>query len=464
MRYLFLISALVFSTFAVQAQLEEWMPARPITDSSHFNRNPTAYYSWNEDILFWEQELNETTTQICCRSFDEWELGDVSVLLFSPNTRFTNPQVINLDEFGNTTNYMLIYQTNEGDDIDLKFVIRNANGTFSDPGIVSSLAGDDIGLSISDNDFPMVTWENGGKIWVSSYLYQENTFSVPFAIDSVGCFSPVAVGWNTVSYLKENGDSTAVYSVDLSYTGTGDWQLFNLTHVSFFGECSNLTSGSFFGALCMQNKAGTEPWKIMIKDYESISLSSPIYNLTQPAIEGLIIYVDLSAYFLAYVSDSLGPGEIFVSDPYNIFTNISNWSGEDNSPVFFFSFPNSYTGRVDLFWKSERDGYTTIYNSYYDYLVGSTGTAIEVSDVNVFPNPANNLTTITINCSEVKSVNIFDLKGHKIRTLSISNSHGTCTVNWDGADAHGRQVPPGGYIVVARTNAGNLNRVIVRSN
>jgi hypothetical protein len=363
---------------------------------------------------------------------------------------------------GNSIYYMLIYQTNEGDDIDLKFIIHNANGTFSDPGVVSSLPGDDVGFSVSD-DFQVVTWENGGKIWVSNYLYQEGEFSAPFAIDSVGCSSPTVAGWNTVSYLKENGDSTTVYSVDLSFTGIGDWLLSNLTHESYFGECSNLTSGSFYGALCMQNKVNTEPWKILIKDYYDLNVSSPTYNLTQPAIEGLMIIVDFSAYFLAYVSDSLGPGEIFAIDPYIGFTNISNWSGEDSSPVFFFSFPNSFTGRVDLFWESEREGYTTIYRSYYDYLLGSTGSVNEVSGLNVFPNPADNLTTISINSGEVKAVKIFDMKGHEIRTLSLSNNNGTCTATWDGKDAHGNLVPQGGYIVVACTNAGTVSKVIVRS-
>lgn len=448
----------------LKAQFDEWMPIRPLTDSSHNNRNAFLERVASNALLFWDQELNQTTTQLCYK-YINYTVGDMNVLFVKPGVRLTNPKA---GYYTQGTGLKIFYQTNEGKDIDLKYVTLKDDGSISDPEILSDLPGNDINLTISE--YGMAAWENNGKIWVSQYLYESKSFSIPFTVDSAGVYSPVFSS-NFLTYLKQNGDSTFVTSVRLDYY-QGNWTFNNVEISSLLGECSELAATEPWGSkLCMKNKIGVNNPGLIIFDNGSSGfqyMSSPSYSYSQPAI---CLYLQLTKSqapgFLAYVSDSLAQNEIFAESPTwqnPGLQNISQWPGDDRNPQFFSSFPMSYYMSVNLIWESERQGFSTIYFTQYNYLLGGTKEEQKNEPFSVNPCPFNHETTIRFHAADDTKVRILDLKGQEIKTLiAQKDTDGWQKAIWDGTNNNGSEVPAGSYIIVCCTGNSTKSRIIIKN-
>ena len=81
MRNLLFLLLFIFPLF-LKAQFNEWLPKQAMSDSTHNNRNACFYGQYLGNFLFWDQELNATTTQLCYRSINNTSLGDQQVALF----------------------------------------------------------------------------------------------------------------------------------------------------------------------------------------------------------------------------------------------------------------------------------------------------------------------------------------------------------------------------------------------
>ena len=468
MKNLILLFVIVFP-LSLKAQFEQWFPNRPMTDSTHQNRNAFLLGQYYENILFWDQELDANTTQICYKNVNSNSFGDQQIAIYQPNVKLTHPVAIVLGSGIIPNEYLLIYQTNEGNDIDLKLIIRLPNGTFSTPVTVSALPGDDIRLTT--DEYGRVAWENSGKIWVSQYLYQAGLFTTPFAIDSAGSNTPVFTPGG-LSYLKPNGDSTSLISVNIGYS-QNNWTVNPMSSESVLGESSALTTPGVFsgGTLCVQNKVGSNPSGLIFLNSwgdDFIHMNSPTFNYSQPAFSEMIFIVKSSFYrptILAFVSDSLTQKEIFAEAPnYDGLQNISLWPGEDRNPKIFNTFPTGYSVAVNLFWESERAGFSTIYSTHYDYLFGGVSEKQKEQSIIVKPCPFSQETTILFRSSGISRVRILDLQGREIKTLAVQNeTDGWQKAIWDGTNDRGNNVAPGSYLVVAISGNTAQSRIVIKN-
>ena len=461
----FILFLVALFPFVTMAQFDVWFPKMAVTDSAHENKNASIIGQYNQNLMFWDQQLNDSTTQLCYKNIIGSTAAEQQVALYQAGVNLTHPKIINLSNGTQLSDYIVIYQTDEGNDIDLKAIVYQQNGSFSSPIEVASLPGDDLNASV--NESGMVAWENGGKVWVS-HLLTGNLFSVPFAIDSLGSYSPVFSS-NMISYLKTIGDSSQVVSEELNYN-QGVWEVYSKTTQSFIGTVSNLSySGSNYGRniKCMQNKIGTKPSELILLDEwntEITTINSPVFNFSQPAIADYMMAVKSPwDYILAYVSDSLGQNEIFVQDPFNLITNISQWPGDDIHPSLSESFPDSYIIRVHLLWESMHSGFSTIYYSHYDYLFGGTKENPGTTNIQVEPCPFHKETTIKVQLPESSSIQVFNLQGNKVKTLKPQNdSEGWSKAIWDGTDSRGSEVAAGNYLILASYKNTSQSRIVIK--
>ncbi len=454
---------IAFMPLLLKAQLNEWLPNRAMTDSAHNNRNACLYDQYNEALLFWDQELNSTTTQLCYRSVYPTSLGDQHIALFQPDVKFTNPKIIELSQGSSSNKFILVYQTNEGNDIDLKYLFFRNDGTISEPAVLSAMPGDDINLCIYGFT---IAWENAGKIFLSDYQSQNEMFSEPVLVETTGGFSP-AFSNSWLQYLTTDNDNTTLKAKQYYYM-QGNWVLTDSASKVFAGQCSGLNSSQpWFGMnLCMQQDIVNETSGIIIHDdmFQSQYLRSPSFNYTQPVICDYMIGVKSNLFILAYVSDSLAQKEVFALTPISGLSNVSQWPGEDLNPGIFVTFPSSNIIRANLFWESQRNGYSTIFSSCYDYLFGGTAEAFRNEDLTIEPCPFQMETSIRLRSGEPALIRIYNLQGQEIKTLSLQKeSDGWDKAIWDGTNNSGNPVPPGCYAVIAFTGSHTLSRLVIKS-
>jgi len=450
----------------LNAQIHEWKPNTPLTDSSHINRNACLAHQSTDRILFFDQETDETTTQLCYRVITP-ALGNVTVALSVAGAELTNPKVFEQDYYPSETK--VFYQTNEGSDIDLKY-FTFSNYTISDSKLLADLPGDDINLVAGYSG--MVAWENSGKIWVSQYIQSTDSFTTPFAIDSAGAYSP---GFSDkLNYLKTYGDSTLVVSAFINYN-QGNWQISEVSTRAFAGNCSSLVSMvpfSMDNSMCMENKTGSYPTGLVLFSNQNPQIqyfNSTIYKYDQPAIHDFKIGVKSGFYFLAYISDSLGQDEVFTETPmgYEGRQNISQWPGADRNPGFFESYAEEVgqTIRVYLFWESERQGFSTIYSTYLEYPFGGIDENPEETSLSVFPCPFDQEVTITFQSASKTNFKIIGMQGSELKTLTPHLTDlGWQQAVWDGTDNNGCILPPGSYLVVATSANATRSCMIIRKN
>jgi hypothetical protein len=454
----------------LKAQYETWMPGKALTDSSLNNRNACLYGQNAELVLFWDQELNDSTTQLCFRNIYDSGIDKEQILRFEVGLKFTNPKILNLNQYTEPPSYLVIFQTNEGKDIDLKSMKYQADGTFTDPVNLSDLPGDDINLTCSVSG--TVAWENSGKIWVSQYLTASNSFSEPFAIDSAGAYSPTLESNMYLTYLKPNGDSTMVI---VEYAGIfqGNWTVAERISKSFNGKSSFLSSSdaSYSGGyFAMQNKIGSDPSGLMMfsSDLSLIEYrNSPSFNYSQPMlVEHKVGVKGYQSNYLLFMSDSLSQNEIFFEEPwsYPYLQNISQWPGDDRNPQIFEKWLPDYQIRLYMFWESERQGYSTIFRSYYDYtFYGGVAERQKAKSIIVNPCPFDDQTTIRFQTSGKTNVRILDLQGNEVKKLLPQNdANGWQNAVWDGTNFQGNCVPSGSYLIVAGSGNETQSRIIIK--
>jgi len=441
--FILLVTLTIPLFLSAQISLEEWSAISPVTDSSHHNRNACLFGQYSNNLLFWDQELNSTTTQLCFREISNIGIGAEQVVLYQNDMRFTNPKIHDLSPYPAQRNFVVMYQTDEGNDIDLKSITYQTNGTFSTPVTISSLPGDDINITSNENG--TMAWENNGKIWVSQYLAQTNMFTNPYAIDSSGAYSP-AFSVSGLTYLKANGDSTIAISVNI-YFDVNAWVINNIKYKSILGKSSALSTAGLFsgGSICFQNKVGSSPSGLIVSDswfYGMVYMNSPVYNYSQPAMSDLMMIVKSGLRFLVFVSDSLAQGEIFADTPFYFdgLFNLSHWPGEDRNPKMFLTFPEINIVAVNVYWESDREGYSTIYHSHFDYLFGGIEENSKPESLLVSPCPFEQETTITFQSTVESKFRIIDLQGREIKSITPAHAdNGLQKVVWDGTNQQGKR-------------------------
>ena len=463
-----ILFVLAISPLFLRAQTGEWMQGKALTDSSHNHRNACLYGQNTDLVLFWDQELNDSTTQLCFRNIYSG-IAEENILISATGVKYTNPKILNLNQYTEPPSYLVIFQTNEGKDIDLKSMRYQADGTFTDPVILSNLPGDDINLTCSVSG--IIAWENSGKIWISEYLMASNSFTEPFAIDSAGVYCPTLESNITLAYLKPDGDST-IFINEFVENIQGNWNVAGKTTKSFIGKGSSLySSGAWSGGYyAMQNKIGSEPSGIMMfsSDLSLIEYrNSPNFNYSQPVlVEHKIGTKGYQSNYLLFQSDSLTQNEIFLEYPWSnrYIQNISQWPGEDRNPKIFEKWFPDYQIRLYMFWESERQGYSTIFYTYFEYtFYGGVVENPKAESIIVKPCPFDRQTSIKFQATGKTNVRILDLQGREVKKLlPQQGADGWQNAVWDGTNSNGNSVPSGSYLVVTGSGNEAKSRIVIK--
>jgi hypothetical protein len=167
---------------------------------------------------------------------------------------------------------------------------------------------------------------------------------------------------------------------------------------------------------------------------------------------------------LAFVSDSLTEKEIFAIAPtYEGLQNISLWPGKDENPKFFTTFPTGYSVAVNLFWESDREGFSTIYSSNYNYLFGGVSEKQKEQSLLAKPCPFDKETGILFRATGDPQLRILDLQGRNVKNLlPHTDADGWHKAVWDGTNESGKRVAPGSYLIVAITGNGTESLIVVK--
>ena len=154
-------------------------------------------------------------------------------------------------------------------------------------------------------------------------------------------------------------------------------------------------------------------------------------------------------------------------DPFYMasYDNGLTWGDEqriDDDQMESFSPDLAVVGEnIHVVWDENRqyDQGRGIYYSRWDEEVGiEKEREILPSEIalTAYPNPFNGSTTITYNDLKEGEIEIYNIKGQKIRTLSLTGKEGK--IKWDARDALGNKISSGIYF--ARARAGGYDTAI----
>ncbi len=115
-------------------------------------------------------------------------------------------------------------------------------------------------------------------------------------------------------------------------------------------------------------------------------------------------------------------------------------------------------GRVFVLWQDTRHTKEEIYFRAAQDPSTATSTVTPRVLVHAYPNPFRSRTVLSALDSDTRSLSVFDIHGRLRATLRVSNGESV----WDGRDEHGVPVPPGVYLLAARTGTGwhSVGRVV----
>lgn len=164
--------------------------------------------------MFWERHVDNTTSEICMQNIYDLPFPPEQIVLSQPGTWLTNPTIFNVNYY--PSDFILFYQTNEAGNIDIKYIRHNPDGTFSAPIVLAAAGGDEINLRVSVSG--VISWENEGKIMLSKWNYETETFSMPVQIDNGDAYSPAfSNDGYKIAWLKRNGYSSYLKFAEIIY-------------------------------------------------------------------------------------------------------------------------------------------------------------------------------------------------------------------------------------------------------
>ena len=114
------------------------------------------------------------------------------------------------------------------------------------------------------------------------------------------------------------------------------------------------------------------------------------------------------------------------------------------------------------------DNETNFVDMRLEYSVVSTDIAnilAESQELNIYPNPFTDLTTIQFNTTESSPVQlkVYNLKGMLLRDMKYSpGSTGEQSIQWDGTDNAGKTLPSGTYFLQLHLAEGTISGQVIK--
>ncbi len=455
---LLICSALVSKGFS---QAFVWTDPIPVSDSLSDNVNfnmPPLFGSSSEGLFgVWEKQINASTTAIYGR--DMLGMTPPFLMLFQPNVIFRHPVVENY--LNGDTILAVIYETNMNGNWDIYCSKYLSNGTMAPPVPVVNSPADEENLRYSPN--MGIVWEQNGAVMFRNFIVGFATTGLTTVIlDQGDCHHP-SISSGYCEWEKVSGTDTVVmYAMYQSATSswTSPQQLVG-------GINRNISNMDDYGSMIMwQARAGSD-WRIKFADlytptFYTVNDFQGANNIEPAMINVMLVTKGKFPYlpsFLSFASDVSGSYEIYVNQAFfdTIYTNISNHPGMNHHPQFFSTFVYNY-GYMTVFltWESWRNNHWQIWMTHIDIPEGITEkNALGSLNLKNFPNPFNQSTTITYECTDAgsSSIAIYDIIGEKICILKEGlDQPGKHSLVWDGKDGNGNSVSPGIYICSLRIN------------
>lgn len=402
-----LTAFLVLIHVGAVSQNNIWKTPQPLTDSLSLNQNPVIsfldYYDGPGFYVFWERSQDSLPTGIYTMNF--YAPGDPQALVYDNNHSFTNPQVINTGFWMPDTSFFMLYESDQGGNLDVYLLWMSANA-FLDTVAITTDTMDDTHMRANSDG--CIVWENSGKI---IFTYIEDIYTPDWYVSDpvivsdsnsrhpvISCSGP----FNNKGFIAWEHLSDSNVSVYYSTWGYNDTIWTDPVLLYNQGNNSNLRfNNDFWGfgfPLLVWDSEENGTCKLMAYDFEEEEFFE--LDMLQgfpyhPSLFPLALPVNdfYSETFLAFEGSDSSAVDIFVSEysylgPGTSYINLSSSMAADRNPQFFLGEYHSFYQDFILIWESERNNMRQLWSSVFTMPMGS------VSENNAtalyarcFPNP-----------------------------------------------------------------------------
>lgn len=483
---------LLFVSFQLFSQLEEWTPPFPLTDSLSDNRNAIVmdlnfYDSWGH-YVFWEKSFNTSSTHIYTKSY---YAQDEPVALVEGDYHNIEPCILRIvDQWyspPNDTSFYLFYLSDRDGDYDIYYRIYTVSG-MSEEFLFAHTPGNE--KHLQSNCANSLTWEYEGEI--RSVLLRKETGGYFYFTDiktagSGNCKNPVlepvaAFDWgqNFLAYEKVINDSSKVMLCTWDYA-MDTWSAPEIVFDT--GSCTNLKfeesswsqvaptlSWDLLDASGQRKIVSFDPWYM---DYFMLDLDQQLEYM--PTVFNIFVGVSDIWFFalLSFVKEENGQTDIYggFQEAWwpDSYTNLSASSAVETNPhLWNGNIYYDYQHVINI-WESNRSGHWQLYTSKID--VPLSGGVDERNQNNtgllqVSPNPFTDQLTVTFK-SEITgkaSVILYDYLGRQVSTLLEPEiQKGDQSWMLDPGKITGRELPLGIYFIRLEAEGMNFSVKLIKS-
>ena len=431
----FLLSILLATTFQLQGQNSDWSAPEPFVVSSSDKANAfLGNIGSNAYLLAWEQSTDSASTAIYYKNY---LTGEYPVLLLSDSmTHYKNPKICRF--LGNSdTTFMILYEKVFDGKSEIHYMKFSQDGGHSGPLPIATEGTANNILEVNTTEFSFnrqIAWNSNNHLLVSHTLYENNqfTFAEPDTL-FIGEITDIKNKYQQIYWIARNGQSDRLMISTSDYQGN-NWsepeEIIIEDKISSLGGAihemddfsvsfSYKSEDNWHINNYYQNLSGSYSWfyPLDLSSEEAFDFDT---FATYYGVDNDLF--DLQIYHLAFVDDTLGSREIFMTDQsnYNLF-QLTFFGTECRNPAFFLGEYMEGGNWGYLIWETYLDGFWQLHYSRAPFSWGSIEEKNNLEKITVSPNPATNFIQIE-NINELDlSIRLFNITG-KLVFSSQKNS------------------------------------------
>lgn len=160
-----------------------------------------------------------------------------------------------------------------------------------------------------------------------------------------------------------------------------------------------------------------ERWKFTWLDYRLNVLNE--HNIEAPADGMLHYYQEISAL--------VNNNKIYVyaganSSNYRIFVYDFNFNLECQIPIYLHDYSLSYLSRINehVYLSCRKNDSTEYYKVDGCNSISSADNMTDTASVEIYPNPANSIITLSSDISSIEQINVYAINGERIRSINTN--------------------------------------------
>jgi len=455
--YLFLI----LLSGHVSGQYDYWNNAASLTDSVTDNINPViSFVTFPEDgfYMFWEKSAEETSTAIYAQDF-YGENSEPQSVLSDEGVHYRHPQpVYTKKDQSQDSLFYLFYESDEAGYNNIYYRIYNESGFTAPQPLTASTAEK---TNLICNNYGSIVWMEQNRIMHIKLNTYYHTFDNPVVIDSGNCRSlslvqEMFIDYPEVAWIKEADDSSRIMVRKYS---SWDSSWMEPQNIFTAPQCRHLSLSPGFGmqdVLTWDYFDGTS-WRIFYYSlitgdtYQSeFDAPLPFYPFFYSG------YIPVSsrwfdAGFTSVIYNDAGSYSVYNS-PYEVETSFDQYQNVSGS-ADTLQHTQIFTGKmvgcnqylINIWEQQVNDHWQLKYAETSVCLSDINENEISVMDLNIYPNPFSEETTISFSLEAPADIKltVWDLSGKMISTIVLGRLNaGQHKYSWNG-----RLNNPGMYLV-----------------